>query len=161
MSRATISVCTSHLPWTPLDLRNLCGAITARTSGALPSFVGYGVPPPLGPRGAMSSLASVTEPPKSLGPHTVVLVQHTSDNPAGAPESLDKFGICFLSKSVSPVTQTLQASEIRKCGSSYINLPLLKSKTELYSYRPEHNIYMSAEYYYYKPWEAKPPPDKY
>jgi hypothetical protein len=38
---------------------------------------------------------SVTEPPKSLGPPTAVLVQRTSDNPAGAPESLDKFGICF------------------------------------------------------------------
>jgi hypothetical protein len=38
----------------------------------------------------------VTEPSKSLGPPTVVLVQQTSDNPAGAPESLDKFGICFL-----------------------------------------------------------------
>jgi hypothetical protein len=37
----------------------------------------------------------VTEPPKSLGPPTVVLVQRTLDNPAGAPESLDKFGICF------------------------------------------------------------------
>jgi hypothetical protein len=37
----------------------------------------------------------VTEPPKSLGPPTVVLVQRTSDNPVGAPESLDKFGICF------------------------------------------------------------------
>jgi hypothetical protein len=37
----------------------------------------------------------MTEPPKSLGPPTVVLVQWTSDNPAGVPESLDKFGICF------------------------------------------------------------------
>jgi hypothetical protein len=37
----------------------------------------------------------VTEPPKSLGPPTVVLVQRTSDNPVDAPESLDKFGICF------------------------------------------------------------------
>jgi hypothetical protein len=37
----------------------------------------------------------VTEPPKSLGPPTVVLVQRTSDNPAGAPESLDKFDICI------------------------------------------------------------------
>jgi hypothetical protein len=34
-------------------------------------------------------------PPKSLGPPTVVLVQRTSDNPVGTPESLDKFGICF------------------------------------------------------------------
>jgi hypothetical protein len=37
-----------------------------------------------------------TEPPKSLGPPIVVLVQRTSDNPTGAPESLDKFGSCFL-----------------------------------------------------------------
>jgi hypothetical protein len=37
----------------------------------------------------------VTEPPKLLGPPTVVLVQRTSDNPIGAPELLDKFGICF------------------------------------------------------------------
>jgi hypothetical protein len=41
------------------------------------------------------NLLIVMEPPKSLGPPTVVLVQRTSDNPAGAPESLDKFGICF------------------------------------------------------------------
>jgi hypothetical protein len=40
-------------------------------------------------------ILAVTEPPKSLGPPTVVLVQRTSDNPAGVPESLDKFGICF------------------------------------------------------------------
>jgi hypothetical protein len=55
-------------------------------------------------------IPSVTEPPKSLGPPTVVLVQRTSDNPAGVLESLDKFGICFpyLPKSVLPVTQTLQ-----------------------------------------------------
>ena len=41
-------------------------------------------------------IPTVTEPPKSLGPPTVVLVQRTSDKPAGAPESLDKFGICIL-----------------------------------------------------------------
>jgi hypothetical protein len=40
-------------------------------------------------------ILTVTEPPKSLGSPTVVLVQQTSDNPAGVPESLDKFGICF------------------------------------------------------------------
>jgi hypothetical protein len=40
-------------------------------------------------------IPAVTEPPKSLGPPTVVLVQRTSNNPAGAPKSLDKFGICF------------------------------------------------------------------
>jgi hypothetical protein len=37
----------------------------------------------------------VTEPPKLLGPPTVVLVQRTSDNPVDAPELLEKFGICF------------------------------------------------------------------
>jgi hypothetical protein len=40
-------------------------------------------------------LYAVTEPPKSSGPPTVFLVQRTSDNPVGAPESLVKFGICF------------------------------------------------------------------
>jgi hypothetical protein len=40
-------------------------------------------------------IPAVTEPPKSLGPSTVVLVQRTSDNSASVPESLDKFGICF------------------------------------------------------------------
>jgi hypothetical protein len=47
----------------------------------------------------MSSLLPthlVTEPPKSLGPPTVVLVQQTSDNPVDVPESLDKFGIFIL-----------------------------------------------------------------
>jgi hypothetical protein len=52
----------------------------------------------------------VTEPPKLLGPPTVVLVQRTLDNPAGAPDhstsSVSKF--LTLPKSVSPVTQTLQ-----------------------------------------------------
>jgi hypothetical protein len=40
-------------------------------------------------------IPAVTEPPKLLGPPTVVLVQQTSDNPAGVPESHDKFGISF------------------------------------------------------------------
>jgi hypothetical protein len=58
----------------------------------------------------------MTEPPMSLGPLAVVLVQRTSDNPVGVLESLDKFGICFpyLPKSVLPVTQTLQIIEDTK-----------------------------------------------
>jgi hypothetical protein len=40
-------------------------------------------------------IPAVAEPPKSLGPPIVVLVQRTSDNPIDAPKSLDKFGICF------------------------------------------------------------------
>jgi hypothetical protein len=85
---------------------------------------------------------SVTEPPKSLGPPTVVFVQWTSDNPVGVPELLDKFGICFsyLSQERFTVTQTLQASELRECGSNYINLPLFKSKIELNIYRPQFNL---------------------
>jgi hypothetical protein len=52
---------------------------------------------------------SVTEPPKQLGPPTVVLVHRTSDNPVGAPKLLDKFGIFpYLTRNVSPVLQTLQ-----------------------------------------------------
>jgi hypothetical protein len=48
----------------------------------------------------------VTEPPKTLGPPTVVLVHRTSDNPAGAPDHLTSLVIVFftLPKSVSPVT---------------------------------------------------------
>jgi hypothetical protein len=82
------------------------------------------------------------EPPKSLGPPTVVLVQRTSDNPVGAPESLDSSVSAFLTfpKSVSPVTRTLQASESRECGSNYMNLPLFKSKMELNIYSPEYNL---------------------
>ena len=43
-----------------------------------------------------SIFTNVTEPPKLLGPPTVVLVQQTSDNPVDVPESLDKFGIFSL-----------------------------------------------------------------
>ena len=49
-------------------------------------------------------IPAVTEPPKSLGPPIVVLVQRTSDNPVGAPELLDKFGILpYLTRNVSPI----------------------------------------------------------
>jgi hypothetical protein len=52
----------------------------------------------------------VTEPPKSLGPTTAVLIPWTSDNPAGAPDHLTSSVSEFLifPKSVSPVMQTLQ-----------------------------------------------------
>jgi hypothetical protein len=55
-------------------------------------------------------IPAVTEPPKSLGPPTVVLVQRTSDNPAGAPDYLTSSISEFftLPKSVSTVTQILQ-----------------------------------------------------
>jgi hypothetical protein len=53
---------------------------------------------------------SVMEPPKSLGPPTVVLVQRTLDNPVGAPDHLTSSVSEFLTfpKSVLPITQTLQ-----------------------------------------------------
>jgi hypothetical protein len=57
-------------------------------------------------------LFSVMEPPKSLGPPTVVLVQRTSDNPAGAPESLDKFGIYFSYLSQERFTRHVDISSI-------------------------------------------------
>jgi hypothetical protein len=55
-------------------------------------------------------IPAMTEPPKSLGPPAVVLVQQTLDNPAGAPDHLTSSVYVFLTfpKSVSPVTQTLQ-----------------------------------------------------
>jgi hypothetical protein len=53
------------------------------------------------------------EPPKSLGPPTVLLVQQTSHNPVGAPESLDKFGICFSYVSQERFTRHADITSIR------------------------------------------------
>jgi hypothetical protein len=52
----------------------------------------------------------MTEPPKSLGPPTVVLTHRTLENPVGAPDHLtSSVSIIFtLPKSVSPITQILQ-----------------------------------------------------
>jgi hypothetical protein len=51
-------------------------------------------------------IRAMAEPPKSLGPPTVVLVQWTLDNPAGAPDHLTSWVSEFLTfpKIVSPVT---------------------------------------------------------
>jgi hypothetical protein len=57
-------------------------------------------------------IPAMTEPPKSLGPPTVVLVQRTSDNPVGAPESLDKFGICFSYLSQERFTRHVDITSI-------------------------------------------------
>jgi hypothetical protein len=61
-------------------------------------------------RDGLRSDTSCDRTPKSLGPPTIVLVQRTSDNPAGAPDHLTSSVSEFLTlpKSVSPVTQTLQ-----------------------------------------------------
>jgi hypothetical protein len=58
-------------------------------------------------------IPAVTEPPKLLGPPTVVLVQRTSDNPACAPDHSTSLVSEFLTlpKSVSPIIQTLQYIE--------------------------------------------------
>jgi hypothetical protein len=84
-----------YLPWTPPLKQFLC-CLSNDQATSIISVESKGH-------------TTVTEPPKSLGPPTVVLVQRTSDNPVGAPESLDKFGILFFTfpKSVLPVTQTL------------------------------------------------------
>jgi hypothetical protein len=57
---------------------------------------------------------TVTEPPKSLGPPTVVLVQRISDNPVDAPESLDKLGICFSHFSQERFTRHTDITEHRR-----------------------------------------------
>jgi hypothetical protein len=56
----------------------------------------------------------VMEPPKSLGPPTVVLVQRTSDNPVGAHESLDKFGIYFSYLSQERFTRHADITDHRR-----------------------------------------------
>jgi hypothetical protein len=57
-----------------------------------------------------ASILAVTEPPKSLGPPTIVLVQWTLDNPVDAPVHLTSSVSVFFTfpKSVSPATQILQ-----------------------------------------------------
>jgi hypothetical protein len=59
-------------------------------------------------------IPAVTEPPKSLGPPTVVLVQQTSDNPVGVPELLDKFGICFSYLSQEHITRHADITNHRR-----------------------------------------------
>ena len=77
-------------------------------------------------------IPAVTEPPKSLRPPTDVLVQRTSDNPAGAPDHLTSSVSEFLTfpKSVSPVTQTLQYIGGTKMRKQLQLLTLFKSKKE-------------------------------
>jgi hypothetical protein len=55
-------------------------------------------------------IPAVTEPPKSLGPPTVVLVQRTSGNHVDASNHLISSLSVFLAfpKSISPITQILQ-----------------------------------------------------
>jgi hypothetical protein len=55
-------------------------------------------------------IPAVTEPPKSLGPPTVVPVYRTSNNPIDAPDHLTSLVSIFYTfpKSVSPITQILQ-----------------------------------------------------
>jgi hypothetical protein len=79
-------------------------------------------------RRSTASAQGVTEPPKSLGPPTVVLVQRTSDNPVGAPDHLTSSVSELLTfpKSVSPSRRHYNTSEIRKCGSNYNNLLYFK-----------------------------------
>jgi hypothetical protein len=74
----------------------------------------------------------VTEPSKSLGPPTVVLVQRTLDNPAGAPDHLTSLVSEFITfpKSVSPVIQTLQYIGGTKIRKHLQQLTLMKSKKE-------------------------------
>jgi hypothetical protein len=69
----------------------------------------------------------MTEPPKSLGPPTVVLVPRTSYNPAGAPDHLISSVSEFLTfpRAFHPSRRHYNTSEVRKCGSSYNNLPYI------------------------------------
>jgi hypothetical protein len=77
-------------------------------------------------------ISAVTEPSKSLGPPTNVLVQRTSDNPAGVSDHLKRSVSIFLTfpKSVSPFTQTLQYIRGTKLRKQLQYLTLLKSKKE-------------------------------
>jgi hypothetical protein len=61
-------------------------------------------------------IPAVTEPPKSLGPPTVVLVQRTSNNPAGAPDHLTSSVSEFVTfpRAFYPSHRHYKSSEMRK-----------------------------------------------
>ena len=54
------------------------------------------------------------EPPKLLGPPTVVLVQRTSDNPVDAPELLEKFDTYFSYLSQERFTRHADITDHRR-----------------------------------------------
>jgi hypothetical protein len=87
-------------------------------------------------------IPAMTEPLKSLGPPTVVLVQWTSDNPAGAPDHLTSSVSEFFTfpKSVSPIHRHYNTSEVRTCGSSYNNLLYWKVR-QSYIVTDQNKIY--------------------
>jgi hypothetical protein len=88
---------------------------------------------------SFAPIPAVTEPPKLLGPPTIILVQRTSDNPAGAPDHLTSSVSVFLTfpKSVSPVTQTLQYIGGTKMRNQLQYLTLLKVRKSSIYYRLE------------------------
>jgi hypothetical protein len=62
-------------------------------------------------------IPAVTEPPKSLGPPAVVLIQRTSDNPAGAPDHLTSSVSEFLTFPRA-FTHHADITNHRRCGSA-------------------------------------------
>jgi hypothetical protein len=90
-------------------------------------------------------ILAVTEPPKSLGPPTVVLVQRTSDNPAGAPDHLKSSVSVFFTFPIAfyPSRRHYNTSEVRECGSSYNNLLYFKVRKR--SIITDQSKYRSAE----------------
>jgi hypothetical protein len=59
-----------------------------------------------------------------------------------------------------PSCRHYRTSEIKKCGSDYINYIYFKSKLKLFYYRPELKSECRVVILY-KPREAQTPPDKF
>jgi hypothetical protein len=74
--------------------------------------------------GFVTNKEFVIEPPKSLGPPTVVLAPRTSDNPAGAPDYLISSVSEFLTfpRAFHPSRRHYNTSEVPKYRSRYNNL---------------------------------------
>jgi hypothetical protein len=71
----------------------------------------------------------VTEPPKSLGPPTVVLVQRTSDNPIDASNHLTSsvsISFTFCLRAFHPSLRYYNTSKERISGRNYSNLIYIK-----------------------------------
>jgi hypothetical protein len=102
----------------------------------------------------------VIEPPKSFGPPTVVLVQRTSDNPAGAPDHLTSSVSVFftLPRAFHPSRRHYNTLEVRECGRSYNNLLYFKVRKS--SIIIGQSEYRSAGVILLHNLGGKTPPDK-
>jgi hypothetical protein len=106
----------------------------------------------------------VTEPPKLLGPPTVVLVQRTLDNPVDAHNHSTSSVTVFsfpCPRALHPSRRYYITSEGKNSRSNYNNLIYIHSniEKEYYCYY-KTRVYECIKYFYYRLGRQKPLPHK-